>query len=1029
MPDSMKNQLSVVLLILLSHFCGAQHYPSHHYTLREGLPSNSIKSLFLDSRDILWVGTDAGLSIYHENQIHRVSLPDTLLSKRIWAIAEDSSGHLWLGTYGGGLLRYDGRDFSLITTPQLPSDLIRVLYYSQRHNSLMAGTQSGFSQITPNEIFSWVPEELAGQRFLVMGFLETHNGIIFHTFSHGAFHFDPETKEVTPLSAESPLQVRSSSATFISSRGDTLVGLFKNGLRIVNADGVRDFKDLGQVFHISEDRHGILWISVWSYFDMQEPGGLYTYDGHTLRHVGPQWNVKDRMAWATLPDPATGTVFVATDGEGLYKLIDRGISYFTAQHFGTTRLEIYDLTIHSGKLWITAADRVIHGNPPEPFQVLPEAFFARQGIYPRHRTDSAVFNPPGRFLGLHTDTENNLWLGSVNALFKLSDPTPRFQRFNVGKRFGENFIIFPDGKAISGSWGHFREASNIILSDNYIYFQNQTDYPADVNRIVERNDEWWFSSFTRGLYRYKQGRFRKYSTLQPELPVNISSLAAHGPDCLVAGTHNGLIYFLTGSDTLHIQHIVSPADGLKGDEVLWLLADTQNRLWAGTDMGINIIDLDSLYRYNRKSIRFINESEGLPDFAIRSALQDPEGILWLGGKEHLIRIDPYKLLLQPDSQGQVVLTHLLLNFRETNWERPDSPDSWHNVPAGQAVLNHRANNLTFRFTVPNLLNPDKVEYRYFLKGFSQEHASLGTRSEITFTNLDPGRYTLQVDAHNIQTGLSYLPLQVSFRIRPPWYRTWYFYGALAVLTLALILLVMKLRILRVQKMERLKLEHEKKLNTMRIQAIQAQMNPHFVFNVLSSIQNFMLDNDMDSTLEYLNDFSALIRKTMENISEESILLSDEIAYLKRYIKLENLRLGNTMRSVLCIDPLLLEQNLRLPPMIIQPFVENAIKHGLAPKTGQRVLLLTFRWHEKQLIIHISDNGVGLDTAPGSRIITPPHRPAGISNTTQRINHYIQNHSPDQPFHPAMGVTLQNRTRNGSIAGVTVRIILPAPSRE
>jgi LytS/YehU family sensor histidine kinase len=200
------------------------------------------------------------------------------------------------------------------------------------------------------------------------------------------------------------------------------------------------------------------------------------------------------------------------------------------------------------------------------------------------------------------------------------------------------------------------------------------------------------------------------------------------------------------------------------------------------------------------------------------------------------------------------------------------------------------------------------------------------------------------------------------------------------------------------------------------------MNPHFVFNVLSSIQSFMLDNDMDSTLEYLNDFSSLIRKTMENISAETILLSDEIAYLKRYIKLENLRLGNELTSKIWIDRTLRNRELRIPPMIIQPFVENAIKHGLAPSPQNRILYLSFRLTDNTLRITICDNGIGMRSSAQYNRSGAYHQSKGIKNTTERILYYTQ--SLNSEIHSDYGVKISDRKRNGNIIGVKVEISLP-----
>lgn len=1011
-----------MMVLLMAQKPAAQQFHSQHYTIREGLPSNKVRAFYRDSRNILWVGTDAGLATYDGAKLRKVELPSELESKSVWAIAEDENGILWLGTYGGGLVKYDGRNFTCLTTPQLPDNHIRVMKYSQRFKGLWVGTQLGFSFISKGDIFSFFPDGLTRNRFLVMGFIETDEGAIFHTFSHGAFHFNLSTREVKPLPPESPLQVQSSSVSFVTSGKDTIVGLYKNGLRIISKDGVRDFHDLGQVFHVEEAENGHLWISAWSYTDMKEPGGLFYYDGHTMSRAGPAWGVSSPLVWNTFRDTLSGAILVATDGDGFHKLIDKGISRYPASFFGSEQLNIYDITVYRGNIWATAEDRVIVGNEKTGFVVKDEDFFNRQEFFPGHQTDSAIINPTGRFLGIYVDQEQNLWLGAVNALYRMKQYPFGFWRFNLGKRFSENFIVFPDGKAFSGAWSYFRIAPNILTSDKFYFKKFQPQYPTDVNHILRRQDEIWFSSFSHGLYRYSSGQFQWFGEDQPELPRHVSSLTTDQQANLIAGTHDGRVLILEGSDSLLVKYELNSKKGITGNEVLWLLSDSHNRLWVGTNMGLNVIDLDELYREGSAQVRHINESEGYLDYQVRSAVEDINGIIWLGGKDNLVRIDPQQLLRKPASLHQVELTGFTINYKEVIWDSITRADAWRNIPTGKIALSSDQNNLNFSFSTNNILNPDKVSYSYFLEGLSSEPSPFSSHNEVAFNNLSPGVYTLRVEAVNKHSLSQYKPLLVKFRIRHPWWEMWYFYTLVVVVIMFFIFFIMRLRVLRVKKLEQIKLEHEKRLNSIRIQAVQAQMNPHFVFNVLSSIQFFMIDNNMDATMEYLSDFSVLIRKTMENMSEESIFLVDEIEYLKRYIKLEDLRLGNTIHSRIIIGKDIDLQSIRIPPMIIQPFVENAIKHGLAPKTSDRKLCISFQKSEGILHICVYDNGGGFgDYSPHQRTDND-HTSKGISITIERIGYYVD--SCNQTVKNKFGVSITNRQRAGLVKGVKVEIRLP-----
>jgi ligand-binding sensor domain-containing protein len=795
--------LSLLFAILTCKAGGQVNY-SRHYTIRDGLPSNNVRAVFKDSRDILWVGTDAGLCTFDGRKFNLVPLPAHVTTKKVWAIAEDPSGNMWFGTHGSGLLKYDGREFTSITAPQLTSDHIRVLEYSERFGCLLVGTQYGFNSIAEDGIFTYDRDSINDNRFLVMSFLETRDGIVFHTFSDFAYHYNPLTKEVKPLPKESPLNVQSSSASFITSRGDTILGLFRNGLRIVGKNGIRDFHDLGQVFDIKEDTKGKIWIAAWSYYDMKEPGGIYILDGSELRYENPFWGIPGRLMWNFFLDPDSETIFLTTEGEGMHKLINKGISLYPASFFGAEILDIYDLTNHKGDIWATAHDRIFFGNEDRGYEILDEAFFENQKMHPLHKTDSAIIQPPGKFLSMYVDNDQSLWIGSVNALYKLKSSGLEFYRFNLGKRFSENFVIFPDGSAFSGAWSYFRTAKNIYKSDNYNYFGYQDKYPLDVNHIIARGNELWFSSFTQGLYRYKEKIFTRYHEQNSSVPANLSSICLDASNNIVIGTTDGRVLILEGSDSLTMRHELNSQTGITGNEILWLLNDSKNRLWIGTNMGLNIVNLNQLYQSGHAEIHYINESEGYLDYSIRAAIQDQKGIIWLGGQNNLVRIDPEKLLQAPANSERIELTGLEINFMPVHWDSIADANPWRNVPTGKVTFGHRQNNLTFSYTVDNLINPDKVMYSHFLEGFFTQPAEYTNTSEVTFTNLPPGRYTLVVNAYNLQSRFRYQPLEFHFRILPPWWQTWYFYAALGLLILLVAFLVMQYRVRQVKQIEHLK---------------------------------------------------------------------------------------------------------------------------------------------------------------------------------------------------------------------------------
>lgn len=1018
-----KKLLLTLFVVLIVLFAKAQQFHTRHISLRDGLPGNSVRAIYKDSKGVLWIGTDVGLCTYDGGKIKRIKLPSHLSSNRVWAIAEDNAGAIWFGTYGAGLLKYQNKEFIHIKNPAIPNNNVRVLRFFPKHNSMLVGTQLGFSSIDTEGVFSFVPDSLNEKsRFLVMGFIETARGIVFHTFNQGAFLFEPKSKQVSPLPPGSALNVRSSSATYVSSAGDTIIGVNKSGVRIINRQGVKEFHDMGQVFDIREDSKGVVWFSAWSYLDMAEPGGVFAYDGERMRHVSPSWGIKHKQGWCTYFDEQSAVIFVGTEGAGLYKVPDNGISYFPPSYFGLDKLEIYDIKVYKNQLWFTAAENVIYGTPDSGFRVLGQDFFQKSKLQKGHSANEYSRLNAGIFRSIQAEADSVLWIGSVNALFKLKNEKPEFTRFNLEGTFASNFHVFPSGKALSGTWNFHRSAHNVYETDSANFYSFKKEYPTDITRIVNREEEVWFGSNFNGLYRYKDEEYKWFVTENPALPRNISALIVDKFGKLICGTHDGRVLMLEGSDSLSIRHVLNEENGLHGTDIQWLLSDSRGLLWIGTNTGLNIVSLEELYEKGSAAYHYINEDEGFVEYAVRSAVEDANGIIWLGGVDYLVRIDPKKLLGTQAGNKRIALMSLKVNYIEPQWDSIAKVCSWRNVPLSGLVLDHKSNTLSFNFAVDNLLNPQKIQYSFLLKGAGNPILQLAQSSEVTFSNLPPGKYTVLVNAKNMHTLMVYLPLEFQFRIRPPWWKTWYFYIGLALLFAALVWSFLSIRIQRIKDTEQLKRDHEKRLNGIRMQAIQAQMNPHFVFNVLSSIQNFMFDNDMDSCLEYLNDFSVLIRKTMEHISDESVLLSEELDYLSRYIKLENLRMENSLKCKILISEQLKNSSLRIPPMLVQPFVENAIKHGLSPKETNRILCLSFFLENEALKVHICDNGIGMESSAKQNPLNSLHKSIGISNTIERINYLCEAFPVARQNH--YGVNIFSRHTHKSKTGVRVEISLP-----
>jgi len=174
-------------------------------------------------------------------------------------------------------------------------------------------------------------------------------------------------------------------------------------------------------------------------------------------------------------------------------------------------------------------------------------------------------------------------------------------------------------------------------------------------------------------------------------------------------------------------------------------------------------------------------------------------------------------------------------------------------------------------------------------------------------------------------------------------------------------------------------EFNAKVSDTELKALRSQMNPHFIFNSLNSIGDYILKNDTQSASDYLSKFAKLMRLTLENSEKKEILLSDDISLLKTYMDIERKRFNSKFNYTITIDPNLDAENILVPPMILQPFIENSIIHGLAQKEGVGLINISFKTEKNMLICSVDDNGIGRKKATSTN-----NKSIGMAITKSRI---------------------------------------------
>jgi len=269
------------------------------------------------------------------------------------------------------------------------------------------------------------------------------------------------------------------------------------------------------------------------------------------------------------------------------------------------------------------------------------------------------------------------------------------------------------------------------------------------------------------------------------------------------------------------------------------------------------------------------------------------------------------------------------------------------------------NSITFSFDLINFKQGNKECLLYQLKGrdsdFQKNYSNV-----VVFENLSPNTYELVVNSMNSDGVIGSEPLRFKFRILPPFWQTWWFVFLLVIVSLLIIFMTVKMYIDTIRRSEEEKTRVNKLISESQLSALQAQMNPHFIFNAINSIQNYILEKKEDDAYDYLVKFSKLVRLVLNNSREKEISLHAELEMLQLYVSLEQLRFDKSFEFILQVSDDLNLFEIEIPTMLIQPYVENAIWHGLMNLNGERqaVLKIDISQEDNILRIDIQDNGIG-----------------------------------------------------------------------
>lgn len=655
------------------------------------------------------------------------------------------------------------------------------------------------------------------------------------------------------------------------------------------------------------DQSGILWVSTEAGINkldtQQKPFALYQYNPANPRSLSYKW------VNALLED-AKGTVWVGTLGGGLTAWDRKTNSFTQYRHEATNAHSLVSDTVSAiledrqKNLWITTGKvlsrldrktgKFIHTHLNHPF-------------FDFHKVPSITT--------LYQDKAGLLWLGTTNGIIRF-DPKTGAMR---------SYTHTPNSTEGISDWWTFA-----ILEDKRGHL-----WLGEAGHALDRLDR-------------KTGKFTHYR-YDSRKPHGLSSDAVY---CMYEDTR-GNLWFGTGNGGLcrfdaktETFTTYTEKQGLAGNNVFSIQEDDQGNLWLGTDNGL------SRFSPQKQSFTNYDVSDGLQGaifstFSGGICWKGRDGMLYFGGRNGFNAFNP--AAIRPNSYvPPIVITRFSL------FDKPQPGKH----EAARIELNYDQNFFSLEFAALNFRSPHKNQYAYQLEGVDKDWVYSGTRHVSAYTDVAPGEYVFRVKGSNNDGIWNEKGTSVRILIHPPWWRTWWFISLVAALSVGLVYTGFRYRVAQIRKEEAQKAAFSKKLSEMEMQALRAQMNPHFIFNCLNSINTFILKNQPDAASDYLAKFSRLIRLILQNSNSATITLQNELDALQLYLDMESLRFRNKFTFQIRVGPEVEPEDIDIPPLLIQPYVENAIWHGLLHKESTGHLGIDLQVEKDKLVCVIEDDGVG-----------------------------------------------------------------------
>lgn len=917
----MKRALLYTILFVTFTSAFAQEFPVRQYNMKDGLLHATVYDIFQDKKGFIWLCTDYGLSKFNGSFFTNYTEKDGLSNKTIQSISEDENGDKYLSTYKGGISVVKGNNIQKL---QLSHGSIpsNITYtVGDKNNIYTVGLTGG------RRLYRIHDNKIAEISFPVTGAtpyrLYRYGADVLVATSNGIYKIQNETS----LVAYMPQVFGGKFINDIKPGRDNSYWVAAEG-KVYKVQGqqiVSTYSHQGTAANILADKNENIWITT----DERE---FYIIKDGEVSNITSFFRIP-RIYITDIFEDNEGNIWIATQGLGVFRINSFDVINFPASE----KINIYcnSIAVVDSNIWTGSIGTV--------------------SVYDKKGMDIAPLQTKlshNEFVYFVRKIGNKVYIGTPSR-FIAKDTRPPYSETVLNKENMGALSVCEgkNGEILIGSYNGVYKLSNgqVTLFDSIAFTRGRRcEYLA-----YDAAGALWIATDSN-IVKYENG-----TCTYPQVPgwdhsFRVGRMLLDKNGRMWFSTPNGLVC-KTGTD----YRVFGIKDGMSDSSCRELFADDHGKLWVSTFSDVNIIDLATLD---------IDELIVEIKFSEILSLSKLNNQLFVGTIEGMSVINIAK-------QGAKPLHHpIYITSVRTE-------DSTYQMPQ-RINLAYDNNKLEISFAGLYYRYPEKVEYRYRINNMDTGWQVTRSNS-IELSAIPGGSYEFLLSSR-LENGEWSDPVVLPIVIATPFWKTWWFLAIVFIAVIAVVYIIIKKIITISEKNKREKLLILNKINYLKQQALSALINPHFIFNCMNSIQHFLNKKDNDMANVYLSDFAGLIRMTMENAQKVFISLEEETARIELYLALEKLRIGDRLEYEVSVASELRARNIRIPNMILQPYIENAIWHGIMPNKGSGKILVSFEpKDDTSLKIIIKDNGVGIGAARQQE--RKQHKSLGMKLTENRLN--------------------------------------------